>query len=402
MKKALSILICLTLLIFCPACTAVSLTVPTASPTPAAAAVSPSEPGQLLLKYVPQYARGFHIEYYTGGARIIDTHIAATANTAAAAQRLLILPAGAADPLNTTWDLKIEGFPDRVITLSSSHAGHFANLAASDCIVGTSIKVDNCYIPSLKAALLSGKTQYVGAGAKADQELIAALKPQLIFVGGMQSDVELAQKLEESGLACFYFGDFAETGYMGRAQWIELVGAIIGKEQQAQDFVQSCEQQIQAIISRAKAVGTSPKVLWLTQNSSAPHWNIRTSLDYVNSIVSAVGGQLYCPADATTNAVALANENFLQYMQGADKIIYGVSLNSYPEAKNMTYFNKDGQIDFAAAPAYQKNECYVVGYDWAQDTADALSIIKSIAICLYPDEFKDLENPGKIISFQVK
>jgi ABC-type Fe3+-hydroxamate transport system substrate-binding protein len=314
---------------------------------------------------------------------------------------VLILPQGAVEPIGTTWQHTIQGYANNVVTLASSHAGHFGNLSAIDCVKGTSIKEDSCYIPTLKTALLNKSTVYVGSGATADKELIASLKPQIVFVGGMQSDVDLAQKLEESGIYCFYFGDFAESNYMGRAQWIELIGAFIGKEQQGQDFMKNNESQINSIISRASQIANKPKVLWFTYSSSVPHWNIKTNFDYVNSIVSAVGGQLYFPPESTVNAITLSNEDFLGYMMDAPKIIFGVSLNSYKTAKDVTYFNQAGQVDFATSPAFKNNDCYVVGYDWAQDTADALSIIKSMAICLYPDEFKDLINPGKIIKFKV-
>lgn len=84
-------------------------------------------------------------------------------------------------------------------------------------VKGCSIKPESCYVDSLKTALEDGSTVYVGTSSSLDQEQIASLAPQVIFVGGMSSDVEVAQKLEESGLLCVYFGDFAEEDYMGRA-----------------------------------------------------------------------------------------------------------------------------------------------------------------------------------------
>ena len=360
-----------------------------------------SIPGDLERIYQPEYAKGFHIEYYYGGARIIETKIEATMYTPALSQRILVLPADAVEPVNTTWQYKLDGYANRVVTLSSSHAGHFANLSAVDCVKGTSIKADSCYIPELKTALENGATKYVGAGEKADKELIVSLQPQVTFVGGMPSDIELAQKLEESGVFCFYFGDFAEMDYLGRAQWIELIGAFIGKDQESQDYIRESAKSIDNIIARTESIQTHPKVLWFVHSSSVPNWKLRTSLDYVNSIVTAVGGELYCPADSKDNSVSLSNEDFLTYLNGADKIIHGISLISYPEAKDITYFNKEGQIDFATAKAFKNDDCYVVGYDWAQDTADAAGIIQSMAICLYPEVFKDFENSGKIMKFKV-
>ncbi|MHB1485594.1 MAG: ABC transporter substrate-binding protein, partial [Saccharofermentanales bacterium] len=334
-------------------------------------------------------------------AKIIATHIAKTANTAAFSQRVLILPQGAAEPKNVTWDKKIDGNIERAITMSSSHAGHFANLNAINVVKGTSIKADGCYIPSLKTALQNGSAVYVGSGSTTDKELVASLKPQVVFVGGMQSDIDLAAKLEESGIFCFYFGDFAENNYMGRGQWIELIGAFIGKEKMAQDFIRNSESQVNSILIRAAQIKEKPDVLWFTHNTQAPHWNIRTCYDYANSMIASLGGNLVFPPDAKASSIKLSNESFLEYMNKADKIIFGISLNSYKDARDITYFNKDGQVDFSTAPAFINDQCYVVGYDWAQDTADVAGIIGSLAICLYPDEFRDLRNSGKIIKFKV-
>jgi len=406
MKRSAIVALTLILALLVSACSShaqISMTAdPAKETTTAAETLTGSIPGTLDRIYQPTYAEGFHLEYYQGGAIIIETHIKETQYTPALSQRVLVLPEGAVEPVDASWQYKLDGFASRVVTLSSSHAGHFENLSAIDCVKGTSIKEESCFIPGLKTALESGEAQYVGAGEKADKERIASLQPQVVFIGGMPSDIELAQKLEESGIFCFYFGDFAEMDYLGRAQWIELIGAMIGQDEQSQDYVRESATAIEGIISRTKAIAVRPKVLWFVHSSSVPNWKLRTHLDYVHSIVSAVGGDLYFPAESKENSVALSNEAFLTYLNGAEKIIHGISLISYPEAKDITYFNKEGQIDFTTAPAYQNDDCYVVGYDWAQDTADALSIIESMAICLYPDEFKDLENSGKIMKFRVE
>ena len=387
------------------------------------------QPGELIETYVPEYAKGFSIEYYEGGAKIIDIDHAVrfpaaikaaegrcilngnidpvqdvSASTAAAAQRILLLPAGATEPLDAQWDGKIEGEVTSVVTLASSHAGHFANLDAVDVVKGCSIKPESCYVNSLKTALENGSAVYVGTSSSLDQELIASLAPQVIFVGGMSSDVEVAQKLEESGLLCVYFGDFAEEDYMGRAQWIELIGAFVNKDQQARDFIRENKAQVDEVLAKVQSAEEHPSVLWYTHSSSAPHFNVRTDADYVNSIVSAAGGRLLFPQSAQDNSIKLSNEDFLLLMNEADKIVMGVSLNSYRDAKDMTYFNKEGQVDFSKAPAFANRDCYVVGYDWAQDTANAAEIIRSMAACLYPDLFADekAEDKDKIIAFWVE
>lgn len=348
--------------------------------------------------YQPAYATGFQITYYTGGARLIETQIQGTSENSGRQQRILVVPEGAQAPDGVDCDFVLDGYLTDAVTLGSAHPGHFATLGRIDCVKGTSVQADKCFIPELKAALDAGSCVYVGSGDRMDQELIASLQPQIIFVGGMQRDLDFAQKMEESGLFCLYFGDYAESDYMGRAQWVEVIGALTGDDDRAQDFIADCGAGIAEILQRAAAVEDKPQVIWFTHSSQAPHWYLKGDSDYVGSIVNALGAQLICP-QTETNSAALSNEAFVQALQEADKIVFGVSLNSYPDAEDITYFNKEGQVDFAQAPAYQRGDCYVVSNDWAQTTSDVLEIMKSAAICLYPEEFADLGEATKIDRF---
>ena len=363
--------------------------------------------------YIPTFAKGFQIEYYHGGAKIISTsfHSATEEDqNFVRKQRILLLPDGAAQPQNTKWDAKITGKVERVVTLASAHAGHFANLDAVQVIKGTSIKsAAECEVTALKKALEAGTAVSVtnqGSGKGWDYELIASLKPQIIFVGGMQSDIDAAKKLEESGLVCLYVGDFAEADYMGRAQWIELFGAFIGKEAVGQSFLKKGVERANAVISRAAKIKEKPNVIWFSKttasNGEVKDWYLKTDQDYTASLVRALGGKMVYPSGATGTSQKIDHENFSQYMPRADKFIYGVSLRNvtWNDKTDITVFNVGDKINFTTTKAYQNDDCYAVGYDWSQDTANIGDIMEGLAKALYPEEFKDIQNPTKIIKFK--
>ncbi len=365
-----------------------------------------SQAGTLKETYQPEYAKGFTIEYYNGGAKIIATSFSSTSEegqTDERKQRILLMPEGAVEPVGTEWDKRIDGKVERVVTLASSHAGHFANLDALDVIKGTSLSASSCEIPELKAALEDGSVQTLNSKTDADgskyfdQEVVAALSPQVIFVGGMQADVTVAKKLEESGMTCVYIGDFAEADYRGRAQWIELFGAFIDKEQEGKAFLEAGIAKADEIIARVESIEDKPQVLWF--NTSKAPWSVKTDKDYTASFVEALGGTVLCP-ETEDNAVYLQSEEFLTYLQKADKIVYGNSLKyiQFANADDITDLNIEGQIDFSATPAYKNGDCYAVSYDWAQDTANIGEIMESLAKMMYPDEFSDFDSP-KIVTF---
>ena len=130
-----------------------------------------TKPGALKEVYKPTFAKGFQIEYYYGGAKIISTNFSTTSEegvTNIRKQRILILPQGAAQPIGVKWDKKIDGVVTRVVTLASAHAGHFANLNAIDSIKGTSLSPTSCEIPELKKALEDGTVQYLKSQSDSD------------------------------------------------------------------------------------------------------------------------------------------------------------------------------------------------------------------------------------------
>ncbi len=365
-----------------------------------------SEPGALQTTYQPEYAKGFKVHYYNGGAKIIETSFTYSTETGAdntRSQRVLLLPEGAVKPEGEKYDFEIAGEITSVVTLASSHAGHFANLGAIDVVKGTSLTAAKCYIPELKQAIEEGKTAVVGKNGDTkqfDAEQIAKLNPQVIFVGGMQADVTAAAKLEESGLHCIYIGDFAENDFMARAQWIELFGFLVGKEQEGQDFLKKAAEKANAVIAKAEKIEEKPSVLWF--NSSKAPWSIKTELDSVGDMLRALGAKQLSPEADGKNAVSVQSEQFLTYLAEADRIIYGNSLtyvSNWGDKTDITVYNGGG-IDFSNAKAYQSGDVYVVGYDWAQDTANVGDIMESLAKALYPEEFQDVENPGKIIAFK--
>lgn len=368
------------------------------------------EPGTLYMTYEPEFAEGFSVEYYYGGAKIIDIHFRETTSVAAQSQRILVLPEGAAEPKDAQWDKKIDGPVERVVTLASSHAGHFANLGAIDVIKGTSISESSSRIPALTEAIQSGQAQTVTKKAESDtdttkyfdQELVASLEPQVVFVGGMAEDITAAKKLEESGMVCVYIGDFAEPDYVGRAQWIELFGAFIDKEQEGHQFLKEGVAQANEVIARAQQTGEHPNVLWFTKSGTgaSTQWFVKTDTDYTASFIKALGANMVYPEGVEDNSIALSGESFLVEMNRADKMIFGVSMTSYPDANDMTFFNVEGAIDFASTKAFQNGDCYAVGIDWSQDTANIGQIMQDLAIALYPEEFADLENSGKIVKFE--
>ena len=328
----------------------------------------------------PEHATGFSIEYLEGGAKILVD---------GGGQRILLLPEGVTAPADVSYDVEISGPVERAVALSTTQAGHFAKLGIVDKLKGVATAVDKWYIPEIKAAVEEGEIVNVGD----DNEAIMALDPDVVFHGAAARDVERAALLKTAGLICVQFDDSKEDHYLGRGEWVKFVGAFFDQEVAAEQLVAANKQRVTAVTDQAANISERPQVLWFYYSSSGVNWNVYTDLDYVSTLVEAAGGTLLVPAGLTesneSTAVKVQDEDFLSLMLEADVIIFGRSLASYPDARDLTYFNNSA-IDFSEAPAFQLGNCYTVASDWFQATADVAPIIESLAALLQPNTFSDL------------
>lgn len=347
-----------------------------------AACDSPAEPTEPAAgtAYEPQYATGFGIEYLADGAKILVD---------AGGQRILLLPEGVAAPADATYDVVINGPVERAVALSTTQAGHFVQLNSLASLAGVAREAEKWHIPAVREAMEAGEIANVGK----DDEAVVALDPQIVFFGASPRDAKRAAGLREAGLTCVQFDDAKEAHYLGRAEWLVFLGAFLDQEEQAKGHLAAVEERVVAVTDQVQDVTSRPKVLWFYYSSSGVNWNVYTEADYVSTLVDASGGTLLTPnpgegAVNQATAMKIQDENFLGLLQEADIIIFGRSLVSYPQAQDLTYFNNSA-IDFATAPAYQAEACYVVGSDWFQASADVAPVIETLAAIMQPDLFPD-------------
>lgn len=330
---------------------------------------------KLLATYVPQYATGFSVEYYDGGAKVV---------TDAGGQRILLVPNSVTMPVGVKYDALLKGDVERAVALTAPQVGHFARLGIVKYLKGVTRAADRWFIPEVRTAMEKGYITNVGT----DNEALVALDPQIVFYGAGPADVERAKVLRDARLLTVQFDDSKEPHFMGRAEWVSFVAAFFDKEQLARGIMAANVERVATVTEMVKKSNKSPNVLWFYYSSSGVNWNVYTGNDYIYTLVEAAGGNLLQPAGLTaantSTAVKVQDENFLDLVQQADIIIFGMSAANYPRAKDLTFFNT-AAIQFEHSPAFTNRNCWIVGNDWFQNTSDVVSIIENLASIFHPE-----------------
>lgn len=117
----------------------------------------------------------------------------------------------------------------RIICLSSTHIGYISALGMDSTIVGIS---GTQYVNNSRIIerIKQGSVVEVGYDQSLNYEVISKLKPDVVFVYGVQSEsVTYIEKLMELGIRVVMVPDYLEGSPLGRAEWIKFFGVFLGK-----------------------------------------------------------------------------------------------------------------------------------------------------------------------------
>ena len=194
--------------------------------TISAAAIDGQEP---VREMETDYATQFSVDYYENGSKLL---------TLANGQRFLVLPEGELQPQSIEPDIVILRQPLRNIYLAATAAMClFDALDSLDTIRLSGTKEDGWYIENSKQAMREGKIIYAGKYSEPDYELLLenqcslAVESQMI---GHASSVK--DKLEELGIPVLVDMSSSEPHPLGRTEWIRFYGALLDKEEEADDL----------------------------------------------------------------------------------------------------------------------------------------------------------------------
>ncbi|MDE7312955.1 MAG: ABC transporter substrate-binding protein [Eubacterium sp.] len=276
-----------------------------------------------------QYARNFTVDYYEGGYTMLTTTMDGT--------RLLVVPEGKKSPVREDGGEKVKVLyrPARDIYLVASSAmDMFCALDGIDAITFSGQREDGWYIEAAREAMQNGELLYAGKYNKPDYELIVSGHCTLAIENRMISHApEVAEKLESFGIPVVTEYSSYEEHPLGRVEWIKFYGALLGKEEEAENIFK--EQT--AILDEVAAAGDpsmpeeAGKTVAFFFVTSGGMIQVRQSSDYVPKMIELAGGAYIFEnlGDAQTkrSTVNMQAEEFYAGAKDADFLIYNSAID---------------------------------------------------------------------------
>ena len=264
---------------------------------------------RIIDSLVPKYSHAFRVDYYehfkvvkvfsiTG--KFLASYIICTKD--------MSIPEGFSDAV------RVNFLVAKIACMSTTHIGALKLLDARDLIVAATNKDYIC--DSIVSALIkSGLIKDAGHDYQPDYEVIAQVKPDLLFSDGENSgSSQMFAKMKALGVNVVCSRDYFEQEPLARAEWIKFFGAFIGKEKLADSIFKAVQLDYQDQINGVAETGDRPTVFCNLPYSGV--WYMPCGENYVAKLITDAGGTFLWNKEKPINGLNLTL-NFEQVYQRA-------------------------------------------------------------------------------------
>lgn len=266
------------------------------------------------------YTDQFSIDYYEDGYMLLSVKDGTC---------FLVVPEGEHAPEQLDENVIVLQQPVKNLYLVATAAmDMFCELDALDAVRFSGQKEEGWHLNEAKEAMQSGDMIYAGKYNMPDFELILSEGCSLAIENMMIShSPEVVEKLEGFGIPVMIDYASYETHPLGRSEWIKFYGAILGKDEEAQEAFARQEAIVEAV-TQAEQSGKTIAFFFITSNGTV---NVRTASDYIPKMIQLAGG-VYQFKDlgkdqAGKSSMSMQMEEFYAAAKNADYLIYNSTID---------------------------------------------------------------------------
>ena len=323
--------------------------------------------GELILDHEEAfaYANRFTLTRYKGGYTMFT--IPETMGDA----QYLIVPEGKSVPENLPENTVVLQQPlNRICAASSSLMSLTSAINGLDSIATVATDVSGWNIQSVVDKMNAGQIKFSGKYSEPDFEMIMNEGVQLeIDTTMLSGKPEIMAKYEELGIPYVIEDSSKEEHPLGRMEWVKLMGALLGLDEEAATFFDEAVAKVNALSGSEKA-GKTVCMYYITSDGTV---YARNGGDYMVKMLEIAGGD-YIMADVgaeESGNAKLTFEEFYASCSEADYIIWVVMACPYESVEDMIAANSL----FADFKAVQEGNVYTTKPGFSQATAEIADVI---------------------------
>ncbi|MFR9648960.1 MAG: ABC transporter substrate-binding protein [Rikenellaceae bacterium] len=209
----------------------------------------------------------------------------------------------------------------RIICMTTLQLSPLLKLDAADRVVGlTSTRY--LHNKQIKERLSQGEIKRIGIEGEFDNEVVMASRPEVIFTspfkrGGYDGIADL-------GFTTFNYLGYKESSPLGQAEWIKLVGIMLGEGERAEQIFNKIESEYLSLKQICQEVASRPKVMSGELHSGS--WYVVGGESYLANLFRDAGAEYFMDNDSESGGFYVDYETV--YSQGHDADFWRI-VNSY-------------------------------------------------------------------------
>ena len=318
------------------------------------------------------YADCFNVYYYKDGYKLIDIPISG---------QYLVIPEGKEAPENLNEEIMTIYQPlDQIYLAATGSMSFFDKLDAVDKVTMSSLDVNGWTIQAAIDAMKAGTMEFAGKYSEPEYEMLVKNDCDLALESTMILHTpEVQEMIEDLGITVLIDRASYETEVLGRIEWVKLYGALLNKEDLADE---AFSQQKEIVDSMEQYENTGKTVAFFSVNSDRSIV-VRKSEDIIPNMIEIAGGK-YIFEDlknpgSNSASMNLTMEEFYKPAVEADYIIY----NGTIEGALTSVDDLLGKDDiFKEFKAVKEGHVWTVDKSWYQDTSNVANLIVDMNIML--------------------
>ena len=266
------------------------------------------------------YAENFSVDYYEGGYRLLSIENG---------DQILVVPEEKEVPEVLSENVIVLKEPvENLYLVASAVMDMFDALDAVDTIRLSGQRKENWYIQSAREAMERGEMVYAGKYNQPDYELIISENCSLAIENQMIThSPEVMEMLEDFGIPVVVERSSYEPHPLGRVEWIKFFGALVGKEELAEEIFDAQVAMLESVTAEEKTDKTVA-FFFITSNGLV---QVRQSSDYIPKMIQLAGGQYIFEElgdpKSSRSTFNMQVEEFYDQAKDADFLIYNSSID---------------------------------------------------------------------------
>lgn len=216
-----------------------------------------------------------------------------------------------------------------IICLSTTHLGFLDKIGEIASVSGISggVYVTN---PEILRRIKNGEIPDVGYGQNLNYEEIIRLKPDVVMVYGVDSDVTgILGKFRDLGIATVLNAEYLETSPLGKAEWIKFVGALYNKQEWADSVFISVEKEYIRLKGLVPDDTHRPGVMMGLPYRDA--WWVPGGKSYMANLIGDAGGNYLGSDNSSRESYVISFEQALVWASEAEVWLNVGMVNSRQE-----------------------------------------------------------------------